>query len=289
MKLSVVIVTYYSGNYIYKCLQSLEKSKNEVEMDVWIVDNGSDDGSIEKIKKDFPKINYILNKENLGFSKANNLALKKVSSDYILLLNPDVEVPKGTVEYMMEFMRTNLEVGVASCKVELADGSLDKASHRGFPTPWASFLYFFLGNDSLYHQTNKDMTKEHEVDSISGAFMLVRKKVLDQVGLFDEDYFMYAEDIDLCFRIKEAGYKVMYVPRVKIIHYKGVHSGIKRHSQEISRASVESREQTLNYFYETMRIFYKKYLAKQYPFLINWIVYLGIETKKIMALRKMQV
>lgn len=291
--LSVVIVNFNGGDFFINCLESLVSVKDEAKLDIWVVDNASIDGSIEIAKKKFPQINFIENKENLGFGKANNLALKKITNEYILILNPDCIVQKGTIKYMLNFMENNPDVGAASCLVEKVDGTIDWASHRSFPTPWVSFKYYVLGDDSLYHLRDRDMTRTHEVDTIVGAFFLTRKSVLEKVGPpaggFDEDYFLYAEDIDLCFRINKAGYKIMYVPEVKVIHHKGVSSGIKKHSQEISTASEESRIKAFNSFYETMKIFYKKNLAKNYPFFINWLVYLGINLKWALAKRKMSV
>lgn len=284
-KISIIIVNFNGGEYLLQCLKSLLDD----QADIWVVDNASWDGSLKEARKKFPGINYLQNNENLGFSKANNLVLRKIKTKYILLLNPDSEVLPGTIQYMVDYMEKNQDVGVATCKVEKEDGSLDPASHRGFPTPWVSFLYYVLGNDSLYHLTNCNFSKPHEVDAISGAFFLTKKEVLDKVGLFDEDYFLYGEDLDLCFRIKEAGYKIMYVPEVKIIHYKGVTSGIKEHSQNISTATKKSKERAFNSFYETMIIFYKKHLESNYPFFINWLVYLGINLKWFLAKRKMSV
>lgn len=288
-KLTISVVNYNAGEHLIRCLDSLRKIKEEIEFDVYVVDNNSSDGSIESSKKKFPNFNYILNTENLGFGKAHNLALKKAKTPYVLVLNPDTQIPPETLVKMLEFMEENPQVGIASPRVEKADGSLDVASHRGFPTPWASFLYYFLKNDRLYHLTDRDMTKTHEVDSVVGAFMLIRKSVLEIVGYFDEDYFLYGEDIDLCFRVKKAGFKVMYVPSVKVLHVKGVSSGIKKHSQNQSGATSTTKNLALNYFYSTMKVFYKKNYAKKYPFFFNWLVYLGIDTKWWLAKRKKTV
>lgn len=282
-KLTISIVNYNAGDYLLRCLTSLSKVENEVDFDVFVVDNASIDGSIEKAKKQFPKVNYILNKKNIGFGSAHNLVLKKTKTPYILTLNPDCEVLPGTLKFMTNFMDDNLDVGVSTCRIEKSDGSLDIASHRGFPTPWASFLYFFLKNDRLYHLTDRPMDKIHEIDSGVGAFLFIRNSVLQKVGYFDEDYFLYAEDIDLCYRIKTAGFKIMYVPDVKIIHEKGISSGIKKHSQESSAATLETRKLSKEYFYKTMIIFYKKHYAERYPFFINWLIYLGINLKLQMA------
>jgi GT2 family glycosyltransferase len=146
-----------------------------------------------------------------------------------------------------------------------------------------------LGNDSLYHLTDRNLEEIHEVDAITGAFFFTRKSVFEKVGYFDEDYFMYAEDIDLCYRIKKAGYKIMYIPKVSVLHSKGVSSGLKKHSQNISQANLETRKRSLNYFYKTMKIFYKKHYEKSYPFFINWLVYLGINLRWFLAKRKLTV
>lgn len=288
IKVDIIIVNYNAGDFLIACLKSLEKVKDEFD-NIFVVDNASTDNSLIQAKKLFPKLTYIENLQNLGFGKANNQAMKLSISQYILLLNPDSKVLPGTIKYMVDYMTQNLQVGAASCRVELQDGSLDWASHRGFPTPLASLLYFIFKNRRLYNLTDRDMGKAHEVDSIVGAFMLLRKSVLDQVGLFDADYFMYAEDIDLCYRIKQAGFKVMYVPQVKIIHLKGISSGIKKHSQQQSTATLELKKRSLDYFYSTMKIFYKKHLQQKYPFFINWLVYLGINLKWALAKRSLRV
>ncbi len=288
-KLTISIVNYNTGDYLIECLNSLYKVREELEFDVCIIDNASSDGSIEEAKKKFPEFSYIQNSENLGFGKAHNLVLKKAKTPYVLILNPDCEVMPGALKYVIDFMENHPDVGVSSPKIEKADGSLDMASHRGFPTPRASFLYYFLKNDKLYHLTDRDMTKTHEVDSVVGAFMLMRRSVLEKVGYFDEDYFLYGEDIDLCFRIKKAGFKVMYVSEVKILHVKGISTGIKKHSQSDSSAGAQTKEMALNHFYSTMKLFYKKHYSKKYPFFFNWLVYAGINLKWYIAKRKLTV
>lgn len=290
--LSISIVNYNGGEYLIKCLKSIQKIRDEARISVYLVDNASFDGSMEDVKKEKLADHIIENKENLGFGKAHNQVLKIVKDENILLLNPDTELKKGVISTMLKFMEENKDVGAATCKILLPDGSMDWASHRGFPTPAASILYF-LGNDSLYHLSNKNLEKTHEVDAISGAFFLTRKSVLEKVGPstggFDEDYFMYAEDIDLCFRIKEKGFKVMYVPEVEIIHHKGVSSGLKKHSQTITSADLETKKRSLGAFYKTMKIFYKKHYENSYPFFVNRLIYLAINIKWMMAKRKLVV
>ncbi len=286
--LAIVIVNFNGGDHIISTLESLFMVSNEANLTVWVSDNKSSDQSVEKIKKQFPQVKLILNSDNLGFGAGNNVALKQINTEFILLLNPDTKVKPGTLDYMIKFMEDNKDVGAASCKIVHSDGSMDWASHRGLPTPLASLLYF-LGNDRLYHLSNKDMSKPHEVDSIAGSFFLTRKSVLEKAGFFDEDYWLYGEDLDLCFRIKKAGFKVMFVPNVEVLHLKGVSSGIKKQSEEISTATKQSKIRAFNSFYETMKIFYKKNLEKDYPFFINWLVYLGVDIRWFLAKRHLKV
>lgn len=288
-KLTISIVNYNAGIYILNCLKSLQAVKDEVSMEIYVVDNASTDDSIEKIIKEFPEVKVIENKENLGFGKAHNQVLKIAETEYILILNPDVEIEKGVLKTAVEFMNHHTSVGVVTGQVILSDGRIDLTAHRGLPTPLAAFKYYFLKDDSLYHLSKSDMSLPHEVDSVSGAFLLTRKSILESVGYFDEDYFMYAEDIDLCYRISTAGYKIMYLPGIKILHHKGISTGLKKHTQQQTTATLDTRKKMTGLFYDTMKIFYKKHLAKNYPFFINWIVYLGIDTKHFLAKRKLIV
>lgn len=288
-KLSVIIVNYNAGDYLYNCIKYLHEDEKLLDLDIWLIDNASVDGSLGKIAENFPEVRIIKNDQNIGYSAANNIALRQIKNEYILMLNPDCYASINTLRSMLKFMRDNEKVGAATCKVEKADGSIDWASHRGFPTPWTAFLYYVLGLDSRYHLTDRNMDAAHEVDAISGAFFMTRKSVLDKVGLFDEDYFLYAEDLDLCFRIQQAGFKIMYVPSVSIVHHKGISSGIKAHSRDESVALDNDRKKALDSFYETMKIFYIKHLARNYPFFINWLVLLGINLKWFLAKRKMSV
>lgn len=287
-KLSVVLVNYNCGSFLIECLNSLDKVKGGVDLEIWVVDNASEDDSLEETQKLFPKLNYIENQENLGFGAANNQALRKITTELILLLNPDTQVEKNTLPYMVNFMKEHPDVGASTCRGLKNDRTLDLAYHRGFPTPWVSLLYF-LGNDSLYHLTDRNMEEAHEVDAISGSFFMTRKSVLNQIGIFDEDYWLYGEDLDLCFRMKQAGFKIMYVPKVVVIHHKGISSGIKEHSQEVTTAKREARLKAFNSFYETMKIFYKKHLASKYPLFINQLVYWAIDLKWFLARRKLHV
>lgn len=287
-KLSIIIVTFNDGEYLMNCLSNLSKM-DDIASDIWVVDNASTDGSIDEAKTKFPDFKYTVNSENLGFSKANNMALKKVNSEFILLLNADTKIEKGVLGGVVNFLENNPDVGAVTPKIVLPNGKIDMTAHRGFPTPWASFKYYFLKDDSLYHLTDQDISKTHEVDAITGAFFMTRKSVLESVGYLDESFFMYGEDIELCFRIKKAGYKIMYLPEYEVLHYKGVSSGLKKHSQDITTADKETRRKALNAFYGAMKIFYKKHMEKKYPSVVNWLVYFGIDLKWQLAKRRLTV
>lgn len=288
-QLTISIVNFNAGDFLVRTLASIEKVKDEVNLEVFVVDNASSDNSIEKARKKFPNVKFIQNDQNLGFGRANNLVLKQIKTEYVLILNPDVEIKRGVLTEMIAFMEKNQDVGLATCKVVFENGKVDLTAHRGFPNPWAGFLYYIFKNDSLYHLTNLDLNTIHEIDSAAGAFMLTRKAVLEKSGFFDEDYFLYAEDIDLCFNIKKSGFKIMYVPTVSITHFKGVSSGLKKHSQSISSATIQTKLKAFNAFYDSMKIFYTKHYQNEYPRVVKWLVFAGIELKRWTARNKLHV
>lgn len=273
--LTISIVNYNSGEYLTRCLESIKSVEDEARIQVVVVDNNSTDESLKVAREQFPKFKFIENEENVGFGKAHNQVLKNLETEYVLLLNPDCILEKGVIKELLNYHKKNPDTGVITCKIILPDGTVDLTAHRGLPTPWASLLYFF-GDNSKYHLTKHDLKTPHEVDSISGAFFLTSKDVLKKSGLFDENFFLYGEDIDLCVRISKAGFKVIYYPLVSITHFKGVSSGLKKHSQDITRASSQTKLRAVNAFYEAMFIFYDKHFKKKYFFIINWLVYLGI-------------
>lgn len=294
--LSIIIVNFNTGRFLEKCLNSILKSKIlDYSLEIFVIDNNSTDNS-EKVVSKFKGINLIKNTENLGFAAANNIGIRKAKGRYILLLNPDTEVESKTFSEMIKFMDENPKIGAATCKVLLPQGEIDWASHRGFPTPWDAFCYFLRFSKlfpksklfSGYHQTYKDLSKPHEIDSPSGAFYMVRKDVINKVGLLDEDYFMYGEDLDWSFRIKQAGFKIYYYPGTKILHYKGIASGIKDHSFKVSAAQTKTRLKAAEVFYDTMKIFYQKHYEKKYPKFIKMLVFLGLDLLKNRRLAKLK-
>lgn len=286
--LAITIVNYNGGQVIIDCLKSIDQVKDEAKIEIWLVDNASSDGSVAEIQKLFPKLNYILNDQNLGFGKAHNQALRQITTDYALILNPDTLLTPGIISGMIDYLNDHPDVGAATSQIVFENGQVDLTAHRGFPTPEASLRYF-LGDSKAYHLTDRVSDQPHPVDAISGAFFFARTEVLKQVNYFDEDYFMYGEDLDLSFQIKKAGYQIMYLPQFKIIHYKGVSSGIKKETAHKTTATSPAKLRAFNAFYEAMWIFYRKNYYQQYPIVVSGLVWLGIHLKWWLAKRKMTV
>src|SRR3990167_6304436 len=285
MDLSIIIVSFNTKELLKSCLNSVIGSSKEFQTEIFVVDNNSSDNTAAMIKKDYPQIKLIANKKNLGFSKANNQAFKKAKGKYVLILNPDTRLLPNTLRKMVEFMDKHQEVAISTCRVELADGSLDKDCRRHFPTPWRAFCHFsrlsrlFSGSKIFdqYYMGYLPEDREHEIDSCVGAFMMVRAKAIEKVGLFDEDFFFYGEDLDWCWRFKEKGYKVFYTPITKMIHYKGAASGIKPPSAHLSKATIESKKRAVTESTRAMKLFYKKHYTDKYPRLITWAVILSVK------------
>ncbi len=278
MKLSIVIVNYNVKHFLEQCLHSVEKACKDIETEVFVVDNNSVDGSTGMIIQKFPNVKLINNKKNLGFSKANNQAMRKASGEYVLLLNPDTVVEENTFVKVLAFMDEHPDAGGLGVKMIDGKGKFLPESKRGLPTPWVAF-YKIFGLSSLfpkskvfgkYHLSYLDKDEIHEIDILAGAFMLMRKSVLDEVGLLDEDFFMYGEDIDLSYRITKGGFKNYYFPGTTIIHYKG----------------ESTKKGSLNYvrmFYNAMIIFARKHFSKQYAGLFSFFIHLAIFFRAFIA------
>lgn len=273
LKLSVIIVNYNVQHFLEQCLHSVRKAAVGIDTEVFVVDNNSVDGSLDMVRAKFPEVQIIANKDNVGFSKANNQAIRVAKGEYVLLLNPDTVVEENTFRKVIDFMDSHPDAGGLGVQMIDGKGNFLPESKRGLPTPSVAF-YKIFGLSRLfprsktfgrYHLGFLDRNETHPVDVLSGAFMLLRKKALDKVGLLDEDYFMYGEDIDLSYRIILGGYKNYYFPDTRIIHYKG----------------ESTKKSSVNYvfvFYRAMVIFAKKHFsqknAKMFSFLINIAIYL---------------
>ncbi|MFT7616512.1 MAG: GT2 family glycosyltransferase [Planctomycetota bacterium] len=271
MQLSIVITSFNTRPLLHDCLQSIQESEGGVEFEVFVVDNGSTDGSPGMVKTEFPQVQLFENKTNRGFAKANNQALRQTQGDYVLLLNPDTQLRSQTLSEMIEVMDEKPEVGLAGIKLVRQDGQMDRACRRGFPTPWNS-LWRFLLLDRLfpksrffggYNLSFMDPDGEYEVDAIVGAFMFFRRETLEEVGVLDENFFMFGEDLDWCYRVSRSEWKILYVGSKEVLHIKG--------------ASTRQNPQLMNsHFHRAMLIFHKKHLEHHYPFFINWLVSIGI-------------
>jgi len=276
MQLSVIIVNYNVKQFLKNLIESVLKAVENISYEIIVVDNASSDGSAEEIRNSFPHVKFIANKKNLGFGAANNQALEIAKGEFIVLINPDALVKTNTFDTLIKFFHDNPQTGMAGCKVLNPDGTLQLACRRSFPGVWTSFTKI-VGLSSLfpkskyfakYNLTYLDENEIHEVDAISGSFMFFRKEVYEKVGGFDNDYFMYGEDLDLCYRVQKAGYKVYYVPTTEIIHYKG---------ESTKRSSLD--ETVL--FYDAMKIFVRKHFSNF--FLVEIILRPAIFIRKLLA------
>lgn len=272
-KLSIIIVNYNVCYFLEQALKSVFKASTNLEIEVFVVDNNSVDGSVELIRKNFPQVHLIANKKNVGFSKANNQAIKIATGEYILLLNPDTVLEEDTLAKCCDFMDANPKAGALGAKMVDGKGEFLKESKRALPTPAVAF-YKIVGLCGLFPKSERfaryylghlDDDETNEIEILAGAFMFMRKSVLDEVGYLDEDYFMYGEDIDLSYRITKGGYKNYYFPETRIIHYKG----------------ESTKKTSINYvfiFYKAMAIFARKHFsqkqAKAYSIVINLAIYL---------------
>lgn len=246
MKLSVVIVNYNVRQYLTACIDSVALALKDVESEVFVVDNNSTDDSAEVIARDYPWVHLINNIENLGFSKANNIAIRQSMGEYVLLLNPDTVVAEDTIRNVLTFMDEHPEAGAAGVKMHNADGTLAPESRRAIPTPWVAARKM-LGFTRRYYMSHLSWDEPGQIQVVSGAFFMVRRKALDQIGLLDEDFFMYGEDIDLSYRLLKGGWQNWYLP-YSIIHYKG-------------QSTKKSDFRYVHVFYQAMLIFFRKHYS----------------------------
>ena len=282
LDLGIIIVNYNVRDLLRECLASVYDSRGSFSFEVCVVDNGSRDGSADMVAEEFPQVRLIRT-ENRGYAVGNNLGLREFGFDavgqqvatlprFALLLNADTVLPPSALAGMIEFLEQRPKAGVVGPRLVRADGSLDRACRRSFPTPEVA-LYRLSGLSRLFPKSERfgrynltylspDVTTE--LDSVVGAFMMIRRETLAEVGLLDERYFMYAEDLDFCYRAKQLGWQVWYNAAVTVLHYKGQSS---RQRSEFANAK----------FYETMRMFHDKHFKEQTFFLVNWLIYAGID------------
>ena len=272
-ELSIIVVTHKNPEQVRITLEAVYASKTDFDYEVICVDNASGDSTPDMIEKEFPKA-MVIRSINDGFSKGNNRGIKLAKGKYILLLNPDTKLMPETLQATYEKIRSNPKIGALTCKLIRADGSMDLACRRSFPSFWGalsrflhlSFIFPRSKFFSKYNLTFLPEDQEAEVDAISGAFFLTRREVIDQVGMLDEQFFLYNEDFDWCYRIKQAGWRILYFPKVQCYHFKGL-------------STRKAPFRSLYAFADSIWIWYEKHYADRYPFFVNWLVFLGIWTR----------
>ena len=274
MKLSIVIVSYNVRTYLEQCLQSVQKALEGIEGEVFVVDNHSEDDSVAVVRTDYPWARLIESPENVGFARANNIAIRQSEAEYVLLLNPDTVVEEDTLRQSLAFMDSHPEAGGAGVMMHNADGTLAPESRRAIPTPWVSCLKM-LGFTKRYYMSHLPWDQPSQIEVISGAFCLLRKKALDEIGLLDETFFMYGEDIDLSYRLLKGGWQNWYLP-YSIIHFKG-------------KSTQKSDYRYVHIFYQAMLIFFRKHyghLSFFYTIPVKTAIYFRASIAVIDILRK---
>ena len=282
MKLTVVIVSYNVKYYVEQCLESLHRAIQGVDAEVYVVDNHSTDDTVSYISQRYPDVHVIGSSHNLGFARANNLAIRNSQAEYVLLLNPDTIVGENTIKDVLAFMDSHRDSGALGVRMLCANGASAKESRRGLPSPMVAF-YKMAGLCERYPQSHRfghyymgylPWEKANPIEVVSGAFCMLRKAALDKVGLLDEDFFMYGEDIDLSYRVLKGGYRNYYYPSM-ILHYKG-------------ESTQKSSFRYVHVFYDAMLIFLKKHYSGM-SLLFSIPVKAAIYAKATLALIKMQM
>jgi GT2 family glycosyltransferase len=292
LRLEIVIVNSTGGRELLRaCLKSLERNPLSTgETRVWVVDNASTDGAAEMVCADFPWVRLEELPHNAGFCVANNVALRQVTGDYALVLNPDTELPAGALDHMVDVMDRRPEVGMASCRLVMRDGTFDHAAKRAFPTPLGALAHFLRVGRwrgaprwlAQYRAPELGEFDEGPVDAVNGAFMLVRREALEQVGLLDEGYWLYMDDLDWCYRFHRAGWKVWYDGRVSVLHVKG---GTTVHERRSGRHRGLRHNVA---FHRSMARFYRKFYAgRSGPF--DAVIYAAIGVKLAVAIARSTV
>lgn len=283
--LAVIIVNYNTMELLRDCLESVyEANQPKGGLQVIVVDNGSTDDSLEMVKKTFPEALIVANSENLGFAKANNIGVDASDAQNLLFLNSDTIVKKLSLVKPLKYLKAHPSVGAITIKLLLKDGTIDYDNHRGFPTPWTAITKFsgladIFPKSTLfnnYHLGKRNLDKIHQIPVAAGSFLMMPTKIFRQIGLWDESYFFYGEDIDLCFRINKAGYKIIYYPKVTTLHLRGATSGLRKENARSAVSSKENRLKVARASIDAWKIFYKKFYRQQYGFAITFLVISGM-------------
>jgi len=291
---SIIILNYNAEFFLRKTLASIMMQKG-INCQTIVVDNHSSDNSLAMVKKEFPSVKIVRRHTSEGFSAGNNAGLPFATADTILFFNPDIAFTKpDDLKRCYDKYYSTPKIGLLTARVNLVvNGEIDATCHRGFPTPWAAFTHFtglerLFPNSPLfakYTQSYKGYDTEHEVDAVGGMFMLLSRKVGEQIGWWDEDYPLYGEDIEFSYQVKAQGFKNLYWPEVVVEHYKGATTGMSKSSKKVTSASKATTRRVRGWSIQAMETFYRKHYASQYPFFVNWLVYLGIKLLKFYRLR----
>ena len=270
-KICIVIVSYNVCQLLDECLQSVKSALQGIDGEIYVVDNLSTDGTVETLQPRHPDVHFIANKQNVGFACANNQAIRCTDSEYVLLLNPDTVVYENTLRGVLDFMDQHPEAGGAGVRMLTREGKPAPESRRAIPTPWVAMLKM-LGATRRYYMSHLSWDEPGQIEAISGDFCMLRRKALDQIGLLDEDYFMYGEDIDLSYRLLKGGWQNWYLP-FDIIHYKG-------------ESTQKSTFRYVHTFYQAMLIFFRKHYGHLSIF-FSLPIQLAIYFRALMALMQM--
>ena len=272
-KISIVIVSYNVSKLLDECLQSVARALQGIDGEVFVVDNHSKDNTLTMLKEKHPEVRVIANEVNVGFSRANNQAVRLSEAEYVLLLNPDTVVYENTLHGVLDFMDQHPQAGGAGVRMLTREGNRAPESRRSIPTPWVAMLKM-LGATRRYYMSHLSWDEPGQIEAVSGAFFLVRRKALDQVGLLDEDYFMYGEDIDLSYRLLKGGWQNWYLP-YDIIHYKG-------------ESTQKSSFRYVHTFYQAMLIFFRKHYG-HLSFFLSLPIKVAIYFRASLALIQMMM
>ncbi len=297
-ELAIIIVSYNTKQLLDDCLASVYRADTpRGGMQVVVVDNASHDDSAEMVAQKYPGVILIKNSKNLGFAKANNVGVGASDARFLLFLNSDTVIKRYSLVKPLKFLKTQPKVGAITIKLLLKDGSIDLDNHRGFPTPWTSIAKFsglaklfprstFFNN---YHLGLQKLNKIHPIPVAAGSFLMMPTKVFTSIGMWDETYFFYGEDIDLCYRINEAGYKIIYYPKVTTLHLRGASSGLRKENAKTASSEKANKIKVAKASADAWKIFYKKFYSRRYPFFVTALVLFGIAVKGKLRVLKYQL
>jgi GT2 family glycosyltransferase len=271
--LSVIIVNWNTCRLLDQCLDSVFENLDGIDAEIWVVDNASSDDSVPMVQDKYPEVKLILNEENCGFAGANNLAIQQSSGDYVLLLNPDTKLKPGSLSTLLKFVQANPEAGAVGARLLNADGTLQRSC---YPRPtlfrefWRMFNLDSIWSLAKYPIQRWSLNEPREVDVLMGACMLVGKKILDKVGLLDEKFFMYSEEVDLCYRIQQSGHSLYWLPEAEVVHYGG-------------QSTSQVADEMFLRLYEGKILYFRKHYSRSVVMLYKAILYTASLARLVMS------